>query len=427
MCQIDYQYLRPKKAAALKAQHAAPYHCVETPSVWQGANATILPVQKTDQFGWTGCGGVVDADGQSVGISAVESCVRPRSVFSSPEYRDEKVVYCGYLIHHWGHFLVEGVARLWYFLERDPSVDKYVFALDEGEVREVTGNYKEFFVLLNIWDKLEFINRPTTYREVLVPDLAFRRQDWYSPKYLDVFHEVSRNVPKAQEPTPKKIYMSRSLLPKHGKLDFGFESLDDFYQKNGYVILFPERLSLSQLIQYIRGADTVACVSGTLPQNMLFGKQGQKLVILERCAFINDWQPPVDRIKELDTTYIDANISIYTVSMAGPFLMGYNRQVEKYAQDHGFLPPCPYFCSQKYLRSCFVGYMKSYQRLYHSRWFMEEYLLPGIDYHVEAYQDSLAYFGDYLRGERPFLVRHYFQWHYFKQMVKILLKKVNLR
>ena len=88
------------------------------------------------------------------------------------------------------------------------------------------------------------------------------------------------------------------MLPRHKEVDFGFEALDDFFRKNGYAVVYPERVPLTQMIRYIRNADTVATVSGTLPQNMLFGKQGQKLTILERCAFIDDWQPPVNRIKE---------------------------------------------------------------------------------------------------------------------------------
>lgn len=74
---VDYRYLRPQKAAALKKQHEVACEKRETPSVWQGKNATVLPVRKTDQFGWIGCGGVVDEDGNSVGISAVECCVKP--------------------------------------------------------------------------------------------------------------------------------------------------------------------------------------------------------------------------------------------------------------------------------------------------------------------------------------------------------------
>lgn len=425
MYTIDYRYLRPKKAAAMKRQHEAPYEKRETPAVWQGKNATILPVRKTDQFGWIGCGGVVEENGQCVDISAVECCVHPSNSFDSAEYRDEKVVYCGYLIHHWGHFLVEGVARLWYFLENDPSVDKYVFAIDEGEERDIGGNYKEFLTLLKIWDKLEIINKPTTYREVIVPDLAFRRWGYYSPKYLDIFDAVAENVPPLCAATPKNIYMSRSLLPKHKDLEFGFEALDDFFQKNGYTVVFPEKVPLSQMIQYIRNADTVATVSGSLPQNMLFGKQGQKLIIVERCAIIDDWQPPVNRIKELQTTYIDANIPIYTVPMTGPFIMGYNDIMQRYASDHGMIPPDPHFYSQKYFRSCFVGYMKSYQDLYRYQWFIEEYLIPEMDYHLEAYEYGSQFYKEYLDGSRPFRWHHYFEFHYWKQSLKRILKKLR--
>lgn len=423
MCVINYEYLRPQKAAAMKKQHEVPYEKVETPAVWQGKHATVLPVRKIDQFNWIGQGGVVDENGQIVGISTGECCVRPGCSVESAEYRDEKVVYCGYMIDHWGHFLVEGVTRLWYFLENDPSVDKYVFALDENEIREIKGNYKEFLVLLKIWDKLELINKPTTYREVIVPDLAFRRWGCYSPKYLAIFDAVAENVP-ADETAPKKFYMSRSLLPKHKDLEFGFEALDNFFEKNGYTVVYPERMPLSQMIQYIRNADTVATVSGSLPQNMLFGKQGQKLLILERCAFVDDWQPPVNRIKQLKTTYIDANIPIYTVPMTGPFIMGYNDIVERYARDNGLVPPDKQLRSPKYFRSCFVGYMRSYQDLYRYQWFMEEYLIPEMDYHLEAYAYGADFYREYLNGSRPFLWHHYFEFHYWKQFVKRILRKL---
>ena len=422
MYEIDYQYLRPKKAAAMKRQHEVPYETLDTPALWNGKNATILPVHKTDEFGWTGCGGVMDENGQCVDISAVECCVHPSKTYTSAEYRDEKVVYCGYMIAHWGHFLVEGVTRLWYFLENDPTVDKYVFALDEGEVREIKGNYKEFFNLLGIWDKLEFINKPITYREVIVPDMAFRRWGAYSPKYLRVFDTVAENV-RGGGDTPEKVYMSRSMLPRHKEVDFGFEALDDFFQRNGYTVVYPERVPLTQMIQYIRNADTVATVSGTLPQNMLFGKQGQKLIILERCAFIDDWQPPVNRIKELHTTYIDANISIYTLPMTGPFIMGYNDNMQRYAGDNALKPPDTQFYSHKYFRSCFIGYMKSYRDLYRYRWFMEPYLIPEMDYHLEAYEYGVQFFWDYLNGNRPFLWHHYLELHYWKQFIKRILGK----
>ena len=164
MMEIDYQYLRPKKAEALKKWYDNPVNILEHPKVWRGKNATILPLRRDPSFGLLfGKGGVVDEEGNYVDLSAIPGRVQFAYPMENPEYRDETVVYCGYLVNHWGHFLIEGVTRLWYFLENDPTVDKYVFFMDEQEQREIKGNYREFLELLKIWDKLEIINRPTAY------------------------------------------------------------------------------------------------------------------------------------------------------------------------------------------------------------------------------------------------------------------------
>ena len=121
---VDYRYLRPRKADALQKLHAKPYPKCESPAVWKGANATILPLRTADNFDWTGKGGVVDETGQYVDLSATYSFVNGAYPFESPEYRNERVVYCGYLVSHWGHFLVDAVNRLWYFLENGAALQK---------------------------------------------------------------------------------------------------------------------------------------------------------------------------------------------------------------------------------------------------------------------------------------------------------------
>ena len=46
MMEIDYQYLRPKKAEALKKWYDAPVNILEEPRFWRGKNATILPLRR---------------------------------------------------------------------------------------------------------------------------------------------------------------------------------------------------------------------------------------------------------------------------------------------------------------------------------------------------------------------------------------------
>lgn len=423
MYNLDLRYLRPKKAAALKRWHEGNLEVRESLEVWKGENATLLPVRKDSQLQF-GRGGVVDKDRNYIDLSCIPQRVQYAYDFKNPEYRDQKVVYCGYMVNHWGHFLIEGVCRLWYFLEQDPTIDKYVFLLDENEEREIRGNYREFLRLLKIWDKLEFINKPTTFREVLVPELALKCHTYYSPKLREMFDVVADNV--VVDPSWKtydKIFYSRSQLAKGIPFEFGFDMLDSFFAQNGYTILYPEKVPLGEMIHYIRNSKVVASISGSLPHNMFFGRNGQKVEIIERCTINDDNQVDVNRIRELHVVPIDANIPVYPINFVGPFIMGYTPEMQRFAEDNGYTAPDAKYLSEKHYKKCFVRYMKAYKDLYRYNWFMYDWYDQFTDTMIEAFQAGHEYFGDYLDGKRPFLWHHYFELHYLKQFIKRLLKR----
>ena len=422
MYNIDDRYLRPKKAAALKKWHENAFKVREDLTVWKGENATILPLRKDPELQF-GRGGVVDTEGKYVELSGIEQRVWYGYPFENPEYRDQKVAYCGYMINHWGHFLIEGVCRLWYFLENDETIDKYIFFLDENEQREIKGNYREFLELLGIWDKVEFINKPITFREVLVPELALKSRTYYSPKFRKMFDLIADNVVIDPSWKPfEKIYYSRRNFAKGIPFEFGYDMLDEFFAQNGYTVLYPEKVPLSQMIFYIRNSKVVASLSGSLPHNMFFAENGHKLEILERCTINDDNQVDVNRIRELQVVPIDANIPIYPINFVGPFIMGYTPELQRFAEDNGYAAPNPKYLTEKYLKGCFINYMKAYKDLYRYNWFMYDWYDEFADTMIEAYKVGHSYFGDYLDGKKPFLWHHYFELHYFKQFVKRLLK-----
>lgn len=421
MQSIDYRYMRPKKAAALKQWSDFPVEVRDDPCIWAGQNATILPLRRDSALQF-GRGGVLDCDGNYVALSSIPLRVQYSYPFENAEYKDEKVVYCGYLIEHWGHFLIEAVTRLWYFMENDASIDKYVFFIEEDSDRQITGNYREFLELLKIWDKLEIITKPTTYREVIVPELGIVCRQSYTPKLLKVFDAVAENVvPDPAWETPEKIFYSRSQFKKGKPFEFGFESIDNFFEKNGYTILYPEKVPLSRMIHYIRNSKVVASLSGSLPHNMLFANQGQKLEIIERLVINDDNQTDVNRMRELDVTYVDANMPIYSVNFVGPVIMGYTEQLELFAKDNGYLPPDEQYLTETYRKKCFVRYMKAYEDLYDYRWFMEDWFAQFAESLHEGFQAGLGYFGDYINRKKPYRWYHYFEFHYWKQLIKRLL------
>ena len=92
---IDYRYLRPEKAKALKKWYDDPVEVRKNPNLWQGCNATILPLRRDPGFGLLfGKGGVVDENGEYVPLSAIPGRVEGSYTAETTEYRDAKVVYC---------------------------------------------------------------------------------------------------------------------------------------------------------------------------------------------------------------------------------------------------------------------------------------------------------------------------------------------
>lgn len=425
MFQIDYTYLRPKKAAWLKRMYDTPFEKKDTLELWRGEQASILPRKYFDEDHLeNGRGGVTDKNGDYVAISGNGYRLKYGYPFENAPYHDEKVVYCGYLFDHWGHFLMESVTRLWYSLEAEPDVDKYVFFLDENEEREIRGNYKEFFVLLNIWDKMEFINTPTTYREVIVPESSFECMVYYSPKYLAIFDAIANNI--TVDPAwnaEEKIYFTRSNFAKGNNYDFGMEILDSFFRNNGFFLLAPETVTLSHMIYYIRNAKEIATISGSVHHNLLFGHKKTKITIMERLIINDNHQVSVNQMMELNVTSVDANFHLYPVDTCGPYVVGYNHILQQYCMDQKMNPPDAQYVAKDYRDFCFKQYMRSYQDNYRHRWFMASWYAEIADSLYEAYEDNYPYFREYLDGNKPFLREHYFQVHYWKQFIKRLLRR----
>ena len=88
MYNLDLRYLRPLKGAALKRWHEGNLEVRENLEVWQGNDATLLPVRKDSALQF-GRGGVVDKDGNYVDLSCIPQRVQFAYDYENAEYRDE--------------------------------------------------------------------------------------------------------------------------------------------------------------------------------------------------------------------------------------------------------------------------------------------------------------------------------------------------
>lgn len=423
---IEYAYLRPKKAAWLKGLANSIIEQRNDPSVWRGQNATVPPpcthdhALKTEKS--ASQESVADQADACVALSAMPGTVAAVYPFRDPRYRDEKVVYCGYLESTWADFLLGSAARLWYVLRQDQTVDKYVFCLGEGEDTAVPESVRLFLELLGIWERVDFLRQPVTYREVIVPEPGLSHGEAYYPQLLEVFYTVADNiVPDIDWGAPEKLFIP---LPKQERLHtYGMDAMLSFFARNGYTILPPETTSLKRLIYSIRHAGTVAIVSGSPVCNLLFSPSGQNVQIVERSVLTDCVPAQIMQMNRLHTVFIDAFLPVYPVERTGPVILAYNDCMERFAGDHGCRPPADIYLRQRFYNQCFRKYARAYQRLYHFRWMLTGQQAACTPIFLEGYHDSLRYFDDFLCGHRPFLPEHYFQRHYWKQFVKDLLNR----
>ena len=427
---ITEKYVRPSKYADLLAQYEKIQRIDEL-TIETVNNGYILPLKKN--FGDNllfGRGGVVSEEKEYVQLSSIPQRVDGKYDFTKfVQRKDETVVYCGYLVNHWGHFLIEAVNRLWFYLENKTTAYRYVFFVESGNSRLPEGNYKEFFELLGVWEKIEIINQPTQFKKIIVPESAFRGQVIWSIRYRSIFDEVTYSaLSKAPETTGQlynKIYISRSSFSKARRSEVGLDMMDNFFKKNGYEIVYPEQITLSQLILYLNRSEKCVTESGTTAHNLLFGYTGMKMAIIERCSIINPMQQALDIVRRADITYIDANYEIYPVNLGGgPYFLAYNRYLKQYTEDLKLQAPDVKYLNDRYTKKQIRKWMKLYKRNYYLMWGIEGWEIKYSRTLYEAYADSLEVLRPYLQGTVLFKFSQVFEIETIARAVKGFIKRV---
>lgn len=413
---VNLNYLRPGKAEKLYALQTSIAER-GAPGVAEYESARILPRRPPrdrnligpERFGK---GGALDREGNYIASSAVRGWLTGPYEAEKARYSEKTAVYCGYIVRHWGHFLLEAVTRLWYCLKNGRQDFVYVFVVDEGADTNLSGNVREFLSLLGVYSKIEVINQVTQYSRVIIPENSFEYGEFYSAAYREIFDAAAKAamVQAAGQPAGRKIFLSRSRFMKARRTETGLDMLDHFFRKNDFEVVFPENVHITELIVMLRQAETVAAESGTAAHNFLLCRDGQKTVVLERQALINEAQASIDRVRALETTYVDGNLVIYPVNLGkGPYILHYTRQFQAFSEVCGYAHPDMCFRDEKYLKKSLREYFRMYRRdNYLSMACALEADAQHASLQYEAYRDSESAAGAYLRGERLFSPRQLF-------------------
>lgn len=385
---LDYVY--PSKAKAI-AEARDKSHKVDSAIVETYDNATILPAVKFDDYDVShGRGGVMDENGKYVELSKQKA--RVQGYYNPSEYGIEEsyetVVYCGFFNKVWGHFITEVVSRLWYALKNDKSVDAYVFIDSLDGNKQFSGNYFEFLKLLGISEKVRIINKPTKFKKVIVPEEGLVYNDHYTQEFIDLYQFINKKGLKLYSGEKyDKVFFSKRKLPISAESNLNEKFLDNYFKKNGYIIFYPEQLSLIDTIGILQNAKYFAGIASSLLHNQLFGTSSQTTICIEKQAFYNPYQVMVAKITDCKTIFIDACRCIFTVNTAGPFIFDYTKFLDQYAKDNQMVLDKP--MSERKFKRIFKKYLAYYfdfNAELPPDWMYRQYI---IDMTREAYNDTV--------------------------------------
>lgn len=368
---VSTEYLRPKRGEHMRSLLGAEQALPEELGAPSYEHATIVPFTN-GEYPWMA--GVLDSEGRYVESSRYRSCDEflEYPLSGEPEYLDLKVAYLGHFNAHWGHFLADSNTRTWFALQNAVDVDAYVYACKEGSDAQPTGNILEMLELLGIADKLIMLDRPAIFREVVIPERSYQR-DYLagvismSPLWRRTFEVVAeRAIEKAAIPADscaEKLYLSRKHYVPAKSRSYGTELLDSFFENNGFQSVYPEEISLSELIARISAARVVGSESGAVSINMFFAPESVEHIEMERLVYNDLVFLSVDLARRGPVTHVDACHAIYPVPIGeGPFLFAYTEPFKRFVADRGFAEPSPRFTGRAYLKKRFMEYVRQYRR-----------------------------------------------------------------
>lgn len=297
-------------------------------------NGIILPAKAGEDKLWA-LGGVLTED-----LSFVETS-KTRNLFggsylidsSSVIQSDDEVVYMGPFVSHWGHFLCDQISRLWFIL---PNVKKYKIAYcgwNWGDPHtQLWGNYLELMLLLGLTeDQLLDIQHPTQFRNIIIPDCSFEKGKFYHREFQNLCHTIRESACKEDFEYSPKVYFTRRLFGESQKKERGEKAIEDLFRANGYLIVAPESISLSNQIFYFKYSKEIVAISGSIPHGIMFAGSEVEITILNKTNALNEFQLQIDRMTQAQVSYVDVFLTKMSVCYGlGPFLIGRTKYLKHY-------------------------------------------------------------------------------------------------
>ena len=171
------------------------------------------------------------------------------------DYIEEEVIFGGWLIAHFGHFMMQSLTRMWFHVEHPDDLRRIVFVEDYHEKW-----MDEFLDLLDIpQDRIFIIQRPTRFLKVIIPEESIHYADMISDRFQETISYIMNNI----EPNNKydKLYLYKHSINTSSVC--GEEYFVDYFKHKGFGVIASEDYSVKEKLAFIKGAKEIVTTVGT--------------------------------------------------------------------------------------------------------------------------------------------------------------------
>ena len=357
--EIDLSYMRPLKRQKVQEKFNTFLHRDELSTVSYD-DAIVLPGNNRN-------GGVIDCNGQLVEESTSAWFGGAYGVDDQTIEHDERtVVFLGeYATSTWGHAHVSLLVRFWYCLSQNENIDAYVIICERQDQKYDNKPLNDFIRMAGLEEKVIFIDRPTRFKRVIVPQPSFTC-DCYSDHFWKTMEVIKQNALKESldsVETPEKIFLSRSHFKRAKSAEGGLELLDDYFEKNGFTIVYPEEISLVQMVRIMQNAKVCASESGSITFNTMFANDDLNVIVIERIPLLADGNLLTNLAPAKRITYVDGCYILYPGGVGGACMLGFTDEFERFTNDNGYCSPSLSYLEADYMNKCLEIYQKRYDKM----------------------------------------------------------------
>jgi hypothetical protein len=183
---------------------------------------------------------------------------------------EKPVLYLGFINPHFGHFILESIAKWWPLTEMPDDVDQFLFHVADPKVLE-RKFVKDCLSAMGMnSSNMLFSDQPMRFKKVFVPETSFQLNSHIYTKFKDTLNKLSISFGnEGIKPSDQPVFLSRSQETRGVRTYVGQEKVEEFLESRGVRIVHPSRLALEEQFKVVNEHKYIIGFQGSQLYNVI--------------------------------------------------------------------------------------------------------------------------------------------------------------